>query len=88
MTEFFYDSYAIIELGMIDEILNESIPIYIPEKQNAHDADLKGLSEAIYRSFNVEIGFDGILTAIESFRGWTLGFIANEDPTEVYGWLI
>jgi preprotein translocase subunit SecA len=46
---------------MIDEILNESIPIYIPEKQNAHHADLKGLSEAIYRSFNVEMDFDGIL---------------------------
>ncbi len=46
---------------MVDEILNESIPIFVPEKQNAHDVDLKGLSEAVYRSFNVQIDFDGIL---------------------------
>jgi len=44
---------------IVDEILNESIPLYIPEKQNAHSADFKGLSEAVYRSFNVEIDFDG-----------------------------
>ncbi|MGH7890364.1 MAG: preprotein translocase subunit SecA, partial [Thermodesulfobacteriota bacterium] len=46
---------------MVDEILNESIPLFIPEKQSANGADLKGLSEAVYRSFNVQVDLDGIL---------------------------
>ncbi len=46
---------------MVDEILNESIPLYISEKQSANGADLKGLSEAVYRSFNVQVDLDGTL---------------------------
>jgi preprotein translocase subunit SecA len=45
---------------MTDELLQEIASIYVSEKQNAHDLDLKGLGEAIYQSFNVQVDFDGL----------------------------
>lgn len=45
---------------MTDELLQDIASIYISEKQNAQDLDLKGLGEAIHQSFNVELDFDGL----------------------------
>jgi preprotein translocase subunit SecA len=40
---------------MADELLEEIVATYVSEKSNSHDLDLKGLSEAIYRNFNLQI---------------------------------
>ncbi|HXG31623.1 MAG TPA: preprotein translocase subunit SecA [Thermodesulfobacteriota bacterium] len=45
---------------MVDELLDEIVSIYIPERQNSSDLDLKGLSEAVYRSFNIQINLDSL----------------------------
>jgi preprotein translocase subunit SecA len=45
---------------MIDELLQDIASIYVSEKQNAQDLDLKGLGEAIHQSFNVQVDFDSL----------------------------
>ena len=44
---------------MVDELLEEIVPIYVPEKTNSNELDLKGLGDAIFRDFNVHVNFDG-----------------------------
>ena len=58
---------------MVDELLDEIVPIYVPEKTTSNELDLKGLSNAIFRDFNVHVNFDGV-----SFDG-----MGNQDIVEL-----
>ncbi len=51
---------------MADELLEEIVLIYVPEKSNSQEPDLKGLSDAIYRSFNLQVNFDSSTNGLKS----------------------
>lgn len=51
---------------MADELIEEIVPIYVPEKSNSQEPDLKGLSDAIYRSFNLQVNFDSSANGLKS----------------------
>ncbi len=50
---------------IVDDLIEEIVPIYIPEKPNSQELDLKGLSDATYRGFNIQITPDGSTNTVK-----------------------
>lgn len=45
---------------MIEDVLEQLLSLYVSEEQHPEDWDLKGLSEALYRQFDIRESFDNI----------------------------
>jgi preprotein translocase subunit SecA len=67
---------------MRDELLKEIVPIYVPEKMNSNELDLKGLVDAIFRDFNLHLNLEEL--SIDGMKSGDIVDLVKEKVLAVY----
>jgi preprotein translocase subunit SecA len=67
---------------MRDELLKEIVPIFIPEKMNSNELDLKGLVDAIFRDFNLHLNLEEL--SIDGMKSGDIVDLVKERVLAVY----
>jgi preprotein translocase subunit SecA len=67
---------------MRDELLKEIVPIYVQEKMNSNELDLKGLVDAIFRDFNLHLNLEEL--SIDGMKSGDIVDLVKEKVLAVY----